>query len=86
MKLGVMKAALPDSLVDADQVFCYGANLGWDAREAFAPIATKAQVYDDMTAMVEAIGASAKSGDHVLVMSNGGFGGVHQKLLERLGS
>ena len=86
MKLGVMKAALPDSLVDADQVFCYGANLGWDAREAFAPIATKAQVYDDMAAMVEAIGASAKSGDHVLVMSNGGFGGVHQKLLERLGS
>ena len=48
------------------------------------PIAAKAQVYDDMAAMVEAIGASAKSGDHVLVMSNGGFGGVHQKLLDAL--
>ncbi|HWT28262.1 MAG TPA: UDP-N-acetylmuramate:L-alanyl-gamma-D-glutamyl-meso-diaminopimelate ligase, partial [Methylophilaceae bacterium] len=86
MKLGVMKAALPDSLVDADQVFCYGANLGWDAAEAFAPIAHKAKVYDDMPAMVEAIVASARPGDHVLVMSNGGFGGVHQKLLERLGT
>ncbi|HWU83329.1 MAG TPA: UDP-N-acetylmuramate:L-alanyl-gamma-D-glutamyl-meso-diaminopimelate ligase [Methylophilaceae bacterium] len=86
MKLGVMKAALPDSLVDADQVFCYGANLGWDATEAFAPIAHKAKVYDDMPAMVEAIVASARPGDHVLVMSNGGFGGVHQKLLERLGT
>jgi UDP-N-acetylmuramate: L-alanyl-gamma-D-glutamyl-meso-diaminopimelate ligase len=86
MKLGVMKAALPDSLVDADQVYCYGANLGWDAREAFAPISAKAEVYDDMDAMVAAIVASATSGDHVLVMSNGGFGGVHQKLLDRLGS
>jgi UDP-N-acetylmuramate: L-alanyl-gamma-D-glutamyl-meso-diaminopimelate ligase len=85
MKLGVMKAALPDSLVDADQVYCYGANLGWDATEAFAPIAHKAQVYGDMQVMVDAIAATAQPGDHVLVMSNGGFGGVHQKLLERLG-
>ena len=85
MKLGVMKAALPASLVDADQVFCYGAKLGWDAREAFAPIADKAQVYEDMGAMVEAVVSCARPGDQVLVMSNGGFGGVHQKLLERLG-
>ena len=85
MKLGVMKDALPVSLVDADKVLCYGANLGWDAAAALAPIKTKAAVYDDLMQLVEAIAQEAKSGDHVLVMSNGGFGGVHQKLLARLG-
>ncbi|HZV99583.1 MAG TPA: UDP-N-acetylmuramate:L-alanyl-gamma-D-glutamyl-meso-diaminopimelate ligase, partial [Methylophilaceae bacterium] len=84
MKLGVMKNALPGSLTDADQVFCYGANLGWDAAEALAPIKAKAAVYDDLPRLVEAIAAAAQPDDHVLVMSNGGFGGVHQKLLDRL--
>ena len=84
MKLGVMKNALPASLVDADQVFCYGANLGWDAGEALAPIKAKAAVYEDLTQLVEDLAAIAKPGDHVLIMSNGGFGGVHQKLLDRL--
>jgi UDP-N-acetylmuramate: L-alanyl-gamma-D-glutamyl-meso-diaminopimelate ligase len=84
MKLGVMKNALPESLKDADLVFCYGANLGWDAAEALAPIKAKAAVYDDIEAMVTAIVQQAKAGDQVLVMSNGGFGGVHQKLLDAL--
>ena len=84
MKLGVMKNALPGSLADADKVFCYGANLGWDASEVLAPISAKADVYDDLSKMVEAISGQAISGDHVLIMSNGGFGGVHQKLLDRL--
>ena len=84
MKLGVMKNALPASLKDADLVFCYGANLGWDAAEALAPISAKSSVYDDLNQMVAAIAAAAKSGDHVLIMSNGGFGGIHQKLLEIL--
>ncbi|HEY8119016.1 MAG TPA: UDP-N-acetylmuramate:L-alanyl-gamma-D-glutamyl-meso-diaminopimelate ligase [Methylophilaceae bacterium] len=84
MKLGVMKNALPHSLADADKVFCYGANLGWDASEALAPIAAKASVFDDLAQMVEAISGQASSGDHVLIMSNGGFGGVHQKLLDKL--
>lgn len=84
MKLGVMKNALPASLKEADLVFCYGANLGWDATEALAPIAAKANVYDDLTEMVTAITKAAQSGDQVLVMSNGGFGGVHQKILEAL--
>ena len=84
MKLGVMKEALPASLVEADKVFCYGANLGWDAREALAPIKGKAEVYDDLAQLVEALAQEAKSGDHILVMSNGGFGGVHSKLLDRL--
>ncbi len=84
MKLGVMKAALPDSLAEADRVFCYGANLGWDAREALAPIQHKAGTFDDMEKLVAAIIQSAEPGDHILVMSNGGFGGIHQQLLDRL--
>lgn len=84
MKLGVMKEALPESLRDADAVFCYASNLGWDAAAALAPIQHKAQTFDDLTQLVAAISAMAKPGDHVLVMSNGGFGGVHQKLLQAL--
>ena len=84
MKLGVMKDALPGSLKDADQVFCYGANLGWDAAAALAPLGDKAQAFDDLDALVAAVTAVARSGDHVLVMSNGGFGGVHEKLLTAL--
>lgn len=84
MKLGVMKDALPASLADADKVFCYGANLGWDAAQALAPIKAKAMVFDDLMQLVEAVVHEAKTGDQVLVMSNGGFDGVHQKLLARL--
>lgn len=84
MKLGVMKAALPGSLRDADAVFCYANNLGWDAAEALQPLQSKAQTFDDLEKMVLAIAKTAKSGDHILVMSNGGFGGVHQKILDKL--
>ena len=84
MKLGVMKAALPQSLADADRVFCYAANLGWDAAEALAPVAHKAATYDDIGRLVDAIVQQARPGDHVLIMSNGGFGGIHQQLLESL--
>jgi len=84
MKLGVMKDALPGSLKDADQVFCYGANLGWDAAAALAPLGDKAQTFDDLDQLVTAVTAIARPGDHVLVMSNGGFGGVHEKLLAAL--
>ncbi len=84
MKLGVMKDALPGSLKDADLVFCYAGNLGWDARGALAPLGEKAVVKDDLDELIEAITAAARPGDHVLVMSNGGFGGIHEKLLKRL--
>jgi UDP-N-acetylmuramate: L-alanyl-gamma-D-glutamyl-meso-diaminopimelate ligase len=84
MKLGVMKAALPDSLRDADAVFCYANNLGWDAADALKPLQSKAQTFDDLEKMVQAIAKTAKTGDHILVMSNGGFGGVHQKILDNL--
>jgi len=84
MKLGVMKDALPGSLKDADLTFCYAGNLGWDARGALAPLGDKAAVKDDLCELIEAIAAAVKSGDHILVMSNGGFGGIHEKLLKRL--
>ncbi len=84
MKLGVMKDALPESLVAADQVFVYGADLGWDARQVFAPMGPRAAVHHDLDELVEAIARTARPGDHVLIMSNGGFGGIHDKLLARL--
>jgi UDP-N-acetylmuramate: L-alanyl-gamma-D-glutamyl-meso-diaminopimelate ligase len=79
-----MKAALPRSLNDAQLVFCYAHGLGWDAAGALAPLGAKASCHDDLTELVAAIVRAARPGDHVLVMSNGGFGGVHGKLLEAL--
>ena len=84
MKLGVMKAQLPGSLVDADRVYCYAANLGWDAAEALAPLGEKAAVAGELEALVGDIVREARAGDHILVMSNGGFGGIHGKLLAAL--
>jgi UDP-N-acetylmuramate: L-alanyl-gamma-D-glutamyl-meso-diaminopimelate ligase len=89
MKLGTMKDALPDSLVDADLVFGYGAAngkdaLGWNLGEALAPLGAKARAFDDLGKLVQAIASAAQPGDQVLVMSNGGFGGVHQKILDAL--
>ena len=84
MKLGAMKDALPGSLAGADMTFCYAAKLGWNPAAALAPLGAKAVVRDDFEALVATIVAEAKAGDHVLVMSNGGFGGIHDKLLARL--
>jgi len=84
MKLGVMKDALPGSLVDADRVFCYAANLGWNPSEALTPLGERALTEQDLGKLVEAIAQAARPGDHVLVMSNGGFGGIPDTLLKRL--
>jgi UDP-N-acetylmuramate: L-alanyl-gamma-D-glutamyl-meso-diaminopimelate ligase len=89
MKLGTMKAALPGSLEGADLVFGYGARegrdaLGWDLGEALASLGPKASAWHGVDALVAAVVDAAKPGDHVLVMSNGGFGGVHQKILGAL--
>ncbi len=86
MKLGMMKAQLPWALEEADLSFCLQGNYGWSAREALAPMATQAVVVDTVEALVAAVVRVAEPGDHVLCMSNGGFGGVHQKLLAALGS
>jgi UDP-N-acetylmuramate: L-alanyl-gamma-D-glutamyl-meso-diaminopimelate ligase len=84
MKLGVMKDALPDSLAEADRVYCYGANLGWSAAQVLAPLGATAMCHNDLETLIKAIADEAKPGDQVLIMSNGGFGDIHQKLLNRL--
>jgi UDP-N-acetylmuramate: L-alanyl-gamma-D-glutamyl-meso-diaminopimelate ligase len=84
MKLGAMKAQLPWALEDADLAFCLQGDYGWDARQALSPLADKAVVADSVAALVERIVQAARAGDHVLCMSNGGFGGIHDRLLEAL--
>jgi UDP-N-acetylmuramate: L-alanyl-gamma-D-glutamyl-meso-diaminopimelate ligase len=86
MKLGTMKAQLPWSLEEADLAFCLQGDYGWSAREALAPMGAQAVVADDVDALVAAIAKAARPGDHVLCMSNGGFGGIHGKLLAALGA
>jgi len=86
MKLGAMKDALPGSLDEADLVFGFGsvAALGWSLGDALAPLGARATSFEDLDALVAAIAAAARPGDQILVMSNGGFGGVHQKILAAL--
>ena len=84
MKLGAMKAQLPWSLEEADLAFCHSGGLGWDAREALAPMGDKAMVADTIEALTQQVVMQARPGDHILCMSNGGFGGIHQKLLASL--
>lgn len=81
MKLGTMKAQLPCSLKEADLVFCYAENLGWNAAEALGPLGEIARCFEQLGELVAAVTSQAHAGDYILVMSNGGFGGVHQKLL-----
>ncbi|RPI45319.1 MAG: UDP-N-acetylmuramate:L-alanyl-gamma-D-glutamyl-meso-diaminopimelate ligase [Betaproteobacteria bacterium] len=83
MKLGIWKDALAASLQGADRVFCYGAGVGWDVRAAMTSAGEKARVIEDLDDLVESVAREARSGDHVLIMSNGGFGGLHRKLVAR---
>ena len=84
MKLGAMKAQLPWSLEQADLAFCHSGGLGWDAVEALAPMGERAQVANNIDALVAQVVQSARPGDHLLCMSNGSFGGIHLKLLNLL--
>ncbi|MGU3627713.1 UDP-N-acetylmuramate:L-alanyl-gamma-D-glutamyl-meso-diaminopimelate ligase [Comamonas sp. C24C] len=88
MKLGTMKSQLPWSLESADLVFCHTAGLDWDAAEALEPMGVgpgqRAQVAGDIETLIAQITAVARPGDHIVCMSNGGFCGIHAKLLEAL--
>jgi UDP-N-acetylmuramate: L-alanyl-gamma-D-glutamyl-meso-diaminopimelate ligase len=89
MKLGSMKAALPGSLNEADLIFAYGAAtgkdaLGWDLAASLEPLGKRAKSFHDLAELQNAILAEAKPGDHILMMSNGGFGGIHQKVVDGL--
>ena len=84
MKLGTMKAQLPWALEEADLSFCHSGGLDWDATQALAPLGKLASVSDSIDGLVARVVAAAQPGDHVLCMSNGGFGGIHPKLLQAL--
>lgn len=90
MKLGTMAAKLPDALAQADLVFCFGEKtgkqaLGWDPAIVLASLGERLYAHDQLPLLVESVRQAARPGDHVLVMSNGGFGGIHERLLARLG-
>ncbi|WP_127475705.1 UDP-N-acetylmuramate:L-alanyl-gamma-D-glutamyl-meso-diaminopimelate ligase [Sulfurivermis fontis] len=85
MRLGVHRDTLGPSLAAADLVFLYHpSDLSWDLGAAAAALGERGIVYADIDAIVAAVRAAARPGDHVLVMSNGGFGGIHARLLAAL--
>ena len=84
MRTGTMKDLLPGSLQDADRVFCYAGGVDWDAESVLAPLGDRARVFRTMPELEAAILAAARPGDQILVMSNGGFGGIHSRLLAGL--
>jgi UDP-N-acetylmuramate: L-alanyl-gamma-D-glutamyl-meso-diaminopimelate ligase len=84
MKLGAMKSQLPWSLEQADLAFCHTAGLDWNAAEALAPMGARASVADNIATLVAQVKAAARPGDQIVCMSNGGFGGIHQQLLDAL--
>ncbi len=84
MKLGSMTAQLPWSLEAADLAFCHAGGLDWDACAALAPMVDRAHIADTIDQLVAQVKAAARPGDHLLCMSNGGFSGVHDKLLAAL--
>jgi UDP-N-acetylmuramate: L-alanyl-gamma-D-glutamyl-meso-diaminopimelate ligase len=84
MKLGTMKSQLPWSLEQADLSFCHSGGLDWDAHAALVSMGNKAQVASNIDELVSQVMAQVQTGDHLLCMSNGGFGGVHDRLLQAL--
>lgn len=84
MKLGTMKAALPESLQQADAVFCYAGGVDWDVAQALAPLGKRLHTGKDFDEFVRNLAQFAQKGDHILIMSNGGFGGIHDQLLAQL--
>ena len=85
MKLGTMKSQLPWSLEEANLAICHSGGLDWDAHEALAKMGARAQVGQTVNEVIAQVVSAAQAGDHVLCMSNGGFGGIHTKLLKALG-
>ncbi|WP_090138745.1 UDP-N-acetylmuramate:L-alanyl-gamma-D-glutamyl-meso-diaminopimelate ligase [Limnohabitans sp. DM1] len=85
MKLGSMKGQLPWSLEEADLAFCHSGGLDWDANAALASMGERAQVGANVPEVIQQVLAQARPGDHLLCMSNGGFGSIHTQLLTALG-
>jgi len=85
MRLGIHRDQLAKSLSDADAVWIYQPDdLSWDIHEVTASLAVPSVVSDDVDELVASIVEQARAGDQLVVMSNGGFGGIHEKLLTAL--
>lgn len=85
MRLGVHRHTLAPSLQDANQVLFYQpADLGWSLDAVARELGDKARIFADVAAIVEHIQTVARPGDHILIMSNGAFGGIHELLISRL--
>lgn len=84
MKLGAMRARLAESFDDADYVYAYSGGVSWDVAESLHSLGEKLEVSADLPSMLAHLVKRVRSGDHVLIMSNGSFGGIHQKLLDQL--
>lgn len=89
MKLGAMAARLPEALATADHSFCYSEQQGkhalnWDAQSALAPLGAAATVMAELAPLTEAIVAMAQPQDHIVIMSNGSFGGIHEQIIQAL--
>ena len=84
MKLGTMKAQLAGSLKDADLVFCHSGGLDWDPREPLSALGNSSQVANSVDELVNQIMQKVQKDDVIVCMSNGGFGGIHSKLLTAL--
>lgn len=85
MRMGVHQDSLAPSLAAADQVWLYAPEeLGWDASQVIDGLQNPGEAIGSIEQIVAEVSAQAKEGDHVLVMSNGGFGGIHQRLLDAL--
>ena len=85
MRLGVHKANLAPATEQADEAIWYQPpGLDWDLQPVVAASKAPARVASDLEQLVQSLVAQAKAGDHIVIMSNGGFGGIHRKLLQAL--
>ena len=84
MKTGAMKDLLPASLSDVEMAFCFTQGLSWDAKTVLAPLGERAVCEDQIDALVTQVCEKAQPNDRILCMSNGGFSGVHDRLLTQL--
>ena len=87
MRQGVHKETLADAFAEADQIYLYEANdLAWDLSKATSSLGDKVNVMKNIDNIVSTVASLAEANDHILIMSNGNFSGLHQKLIEELSS
>jgi len=85
MKLGIHKEAIVSALNEADHVYCFeSADINWSMQEMFDEQGKKVDISNDIDQLCNKLVNEAQANDHILIMSNGGFAGIHQKLLDKL--